>query len=131
MPAPWAAHVEQTININTVALRSALSAAERGPEQWQKPLPDNFFRPLPGYSGITMTNAAYGSNYHSMLFTINRRFSKGLTMGLSYTFSKYLDYSGIPTYQPLRSWAYGFNGSDQTHNVAINYTYDAAEGFQI
>jgi hypothetical protein len=117
-------HLEQTMNLNQLPYGARFLPQNADPSNGNKPLPDNFFRPLPGYTGVTITNAAYGSNYHSMLVTINRRFSKGLTMGLSYTFSKYLDYSGIPTYQPLRSWAYGFNGSDQTHNLAINYTYD-------
>ncbi len=117
-------NIEQTVNIDQIPYGSRFLPQNADPSNGNKPLPDNFFRPYPGYSSITMTNAAYGSNYHSMLVTINRRFSRGLTMGFSYTFSKYLDYSGIPTYQPVRSWAYGFNGSDQTHNVAFNYTYD-------
>jgi hypothetical protein len=117
-------NIEQSINIDQLPYGARFLPQNADPSNGNKPLPDNFFRPYPGYSSITITNAAYGSNYHSLITTINRRFSKGLSMGLSYTFSKYLDYSGIPTYQPLRSWAYGFNGSDQTHNVVVNYTWD-------
>ena len=47
-----------------------------------------------------------------LLFTLNRRFSKSLQFGLSYTFSKYLDYSSIPLYRPIKQWSYGFNGAD-------------------
>jgi hypothetical protein len=117
-------NLEQAVDRNRLAYGARFLPQNSDPSNGNKPLPDNFFRPLPGYSSVSITSAAYSSNYHSMLVTINRRFSKSLTMGLSYTFSKYLDYSGIPTYLPLKNWSYGFNGSDQTHNVVINYTYD-------
>ena len=35
-----------------------------------------------------------------------------------------MDYTGIPIYQPLRTWSYGFDGSDQTHNAVLNLTYN-------
>ncbi|MEP6716555.1 MAG: TonB-dependent receptor plug domain-containing protein, partial [Terriglobia bacterium] len=117
-------HIEQSVNINNIPYGARFLPQNADASNSGKPLPDNFFRKYPGYSNITITSAAYSSNYHSLLTTINRRFSHGLTMGLSYTFSKYLDYTGIPTFQPLRQWSYGFDGSDQTHNVVINYTYD-------
>ena len=34
-----------------------------------------------------------------------------------------MDYTGIPIYRPLRTWSYGFDGSDQTHNAVLNLTY--------
>jgi len=34
-----------------------------------------------------------------------------------------MDYTGIPIYRPLRQWAYGFDGSDQTHNAVLNFSY--------
>ena len=45
-------------------------------------------------------------------------------MGVTYTLSKFLDYSGIPRYNDRRSWAYGYNGSDQRNNVVFNFSYD-------
>jgi len=41
---------------------------------------------------------------------ITRRFSRDLQFGFSYTFSKLMDYTGIPIYRPLRQWAYWFDG---------------------
>jgi len=35
-----------------------------------------------------------------------------------------MDYTGIPIYAPLRTWSYGFDAADQTHNVTINYVWD-------
>ena len=85
---------------------------------------DNFYRPYPGYNNVAWTDNAYNSNYHALLLSINRRFSNGLQFGFSYTFSKFMDYTGIPIYQPLRTWSYGFDGSDQTHNAVLNLTYN-------
>jgi hypothetical protein len=88
------------------------------------PLPDIFFEPYPGYSTITYYDDAYTSNYHALLISLNRRFYKGLQMGVSYAFSKYMDFTGIPQYANLRSYAYGLDSSDQTHNMTINFTYN-------
>src|SRR5438105_11767539 len=60
-----------------------------------------------------------------MLLSINRRFNHGVQFGFSYTLSKFMDYTGIPIYRPLRTWSYGFDGSDQTHNAVLNLTYNA------
>jgi hypothetical protein len=35
-----------------------------------------------------------------------------------------MDYTGISIYRPLRTWSYGFDGSDQTHNGVLNFTYN-------
>jgi hypothetical protein len=55
---------------------------------------------------------------------LNRRFSHGLQFGLAYTYSKYMDYTGIPVYADLKTWAYGLDSSDQTHNLSVNFSYD-------
>jgi len=40
-----------------------------------------------------------------------------------------MDYTGnginttLPVYAPLKSWLYGLDASDQTHNLVINFTY--------
>ena len=86
-------------------------------------MPDNFFRPRPGYGTINYTDDAFNSNYHALLLSINRRFAHGFQFGLAYTLSKYLDYTSIAVYRPLRTWSYGFDGADQTHNVVVNFTY--------
>jgi hypothetical protein len=35
-----------------------------------------------------------------------------------------MDYTGIPNYANLRSYAYGLDSADQTHNMTFNYTYN-------
>jgi len=91
------------------------------------PLSDNFFRPYPGYNNVTYYANGFSSNYNGLFVTLNRRYSNGLTLGASYSFSKYLDVTNgntnIPLYQNQRNWNYGSDPSDQTHNLVVNYTY--------
>ena len=115
-------HLEQTVALNTIPY-GARFLAQNQDATTGKPLADNFFRPFPGYNNITFSDNAYTSNYHAMLLAINRRFSRRLQFGVAYTYSKYMDYTGIPVYRPLRLWAYGLDSSDQTHNLVINFTY--------
>jgi hypothetical protein len=111
-------HIPQTLAINTVPYGTHFLP------QYTGGVTDNFFRPYPGYNNVSWTDNAYNSNYHALLLSINRRFSNGLQFGFSYTFSKFMDYTGIPIYRPLRAWSYGFDGSDQTHNAVLNLTYN-------
>jgi hypothetical protein len=50
-----------------------------------------------------------------------------MELGVSYSFSKYLDVTsgntGIPLYQNWHNWNYGSDSSDQTHNLVVNYVY--------
>jgi len=117
-------HIPQTLAINTVPYGARFAASTQDPTSPGKPLPDNFFRPYPGYNNVSFTDDAYNSNYHALLLSVHRRFANGLQFGLAYTYSKYMDYTGIPIYRPLRSWAYGLDGSDQTHNLSFNYSYN-------
>ena len=111
-------HIPQTLAINTVPYGTHFLP------QYTGGVTDNFFRPFPGYNNVSWTDNAYNSNYHALLLSINRRFANGLQFGFSYTFSKFMDYTGIPIYRPLRTWSYGFDGSDQTHNAVLNFTYE-------
>jgi len=118
-------HIPQTVALNTVPYGAHFLAQNQDPTSPGKPLPDNFFRPYPGYNNITLTDNAYSSNYHALLMSLNRRFSKGLQMGVAYTYSKFMDFTGIPVYRPLQVWSYGLDSSDQTHNLVVNFTYMA------
>lgn len=113
--------IQQSRNINTVPYGAEFQHTD---PTTGKPLPDIFFAPYPGYSTITYYDDAYSSNYHALLVSLTRRFHAGLQMGVSYAYSKYMDFTGIPEYANLRSYAYGLDGSDQTHNMTINFTYN-------
>ena len=117
-------HITQTLGLNTPPYGARFAAQNQDPTSPGRPLPDNFFRPLPGYNGITFTDNAYTSNYNALLVSLNRRFSRGLQFGVAYTYSKFMAYSGIPLYRPLRIWSYGPDGSDQAHNLVMNFIYE-------
>jgi Carboxypeptidase regulatory-like domain/TonB-dependent Receptor Plug Domain len=113
--------IQQSRNINTVPYGAEFQHTD---PTTGKPLADIFFEPYPGYSTITYYDNAYTSNYHALLVSLTRRFAKGFQMGVSYAFSKYMDFIGIPVYANLRTYAYGLDSNDQTHNMTINFTYN-------
>ena len=99
------------------------------------PLSDNFFRPYPGYNNINYLANRFSSNYNGLFVTLNRRFAGGLELGVSYSFSKYLDLTsgntGIPLYQNMHNWNYGSDSNDQTHNLVVNYVYHVPNGTKV
>ena len=119
--------LQQTYNINEVPYGAEFLAKNTDPTNG-KPLSDNFFRPYPGYGTITYTANTFSSNYHALLVSLNRRFAKGVHLGVNYAFAKYMDFSSgnsaLPLYEPLRQWSYGLDGADQTHNMTVNFTYN-------
>jgi hypothetical protein len=119
-------HLTDTQALNTVPYGAHFLAQNQDPTSPGKPLSDNFFRPLPGYNNVTFSDNAWTSNYHALLVSLQRRFSRGLQTGLAYTYSKYMDFTSIaiPVYRPLRTWNYGPDSSDQTHNMVVNFIYE-------
>ncbi|MCU0245793.1 MAG: carboxypeptidase regulatory-like domain-containing protein [Bryobacter sp.] len=94
-----------------------------------RPLPPNFLRPIPGYGDISIIEPASSSNYHSLQVTGRRRFSKGLTFGAAWTWSKAMDYNDaevdvISAIIHPRVWNYGLGAFDRTHVFKLNWQYD-------
>ena len=116
--------VEQSKNLNTLPYGVRFLPQSMDPTSPGKPLPDAFLRPMPGYNAITYYDNAYSSNYHALMVSLDRRFTKGLQFGLAYTYSKYMEYSSIPIYRPLRVWSYGKSDSDRTHSMVLNYLWE-------
>ena len=92
-------------------------------------LSDTFFRPIPGYEGIGMTMNNGISNYNSLQVGVNRRFAKGVSFGIAYTWSHTLgtgagEGDGLPKFLPWRVRAYGPLNFDQTHMFIVNYVWD-------
>jgi hypothetical protein len=121
-------HLFQRRNINTLPF-GARFRPENQDATTGRPLPDNFFRPYAGYGDINLQENASTSNYHSMQLQVNRRFSRGLQFGASWTWSKAMDFvdsdgSNVAYYVPIRVWNYGKAGYDRTHNLVINWLWD-------
>jgi hypothetical protein len=94
-----------------------------------RPLPDNFLRPYPGFGSIGYLEPASSSSYHSLQVQANRRFSRGLQFGASWTWSKAMNFTDgdtgtVAMYAPLRVWNYGKAGHDRTHILVLNWLWD-------
>jgi hypothetical protein len=87
------------------------------------PLPDDYFRPYPGYSSISDHEWADNSNYNSLQVTLDRRFTHGLTYGVAYTWSKSLDDNRYTTYLP-GSLTYGPSGLNMPNRLTVDWVWD-------
>lgn len=93
------------------------------------PLPDNFLRPNPGYADILYAEFASTSNYHSLQTSVNKRFSRNLTFGVAWTWSKSMglvnaNNDAINPFLDFRVRNYGKLSNDRTHNFVLNYVYE-------
>lgn len=85
-------------------------------------------RPYKGYNSIRETDNIANSMYNSLQVSWNRRFSRGLLFGVSYTLSKSMDDGSaqrniIPdTYDASNLW--GPSDYDSRHVFVANYLYD-------
>ena len=92
------------------------------------PLPDDYFRPYPGYNSITYRTTGYDSNYNAMQVSLQHRYATGLEFDLAYTWSRSMDFadeydSGVATYQPVRLWNYGPTTETPQQVLALDYIY--------
>ena len=55
----------------------------------------------------------------------------GFQMGVSYAYSKYMDFTGIPQYANLRTYAYGLTPSTRRICMTFNYTYNIPESHKL
>jgi hypothetical protein len=95
----------------------------------RNPLPQAFLRPLRGFNNVNFREWASSSNYHSLQFQANRRFSDGLQFIASWTWSKSMDFNSTDTeaVSPLvdvRVWNYGLSSFDRTHVVKLSGVWD-------
>jgi hypothetical protein len=133
-------HLSNYTPINTVPYNSQFLWSSQSPAGGT--LPDNFFRPYPGFGTINMQNFNLTSSYNSLQTRVTRRFSKGLEFGAAYTWSKSMDYGSCQTvstataascsdaynvtvamYQNLRAWNYGPASWDIRNNLVVNYLW--------
>lgn len=89
----------------------------------------NAIRPYAGYARINDRNPVYTNNYNSLQVSLNHRSSKGLTLGLAYTWSKDLTtmsydrgYSSTDTYNLKLD--YGPSSTNTPQILVANYIYE-------
>jgi len=129
-------HLQWERNLNTVPYGARFLPENADPTNPALALNDNFFRPFPGYADVIYNEFAGSSNYNSLQVTANRRFVRGVQFGLSYTWSKALNFidtdsSRVALYRPVHVWNYGKAGFDQTHAFVLNYTWDLPRASQL
>jgi hypothetical protein len=93
-------------------------------------------RPFPHFQDVSSQNASWASStYHSLQVKAEKRYASGLSMLLSYTWSKLMDYGigpfagealGASTFQNHYNLAAEWSPSttDQTHRLLLNAVYE-------
>jgi hypothetical protein len=113
-------HLQREVDINQPTI-AAVQAAPAGTNI-------DSLRPYKGYNSIRMSNDSGRSLYNSAQFTANRRFSGGLLVGASYTYSKSMDDGSQPkdiipdTYYARNMW--GPSDYDVRNIFIMNYLYE-------
>jgi hypothetical protein len=84
----------------------------------------HLLQPYPQYCGVTENYPAAGFDvYNSLQAAYNHRFNKGLSVLVSYTYSKFLDNT-----EGTQSWAYVGNSSPaNNYNLAAEKSVDAGD----
>jgi hypothetical protein len=124
-----ARHLMVQRNVNATPYGANFAARNQDATTPGKPLASTFFRPYIGYADIQYYEFSSTSNYNAVQMQVNRRFAKSLQYGVSWTWSKAMDFadgnfSNIADVAPLRVWNYGKAGFDHTHNLVFSYTWD-------
>jgi hypothetical protein len=87
-----------------------------------------YLRRYPGYGDIPYYEFGGSSNYHSLQATVQRRFTKGLTFGGAYTWSKAMGTANADNdfTNPIctRCYDYRILAFDRKHVLAINYVWE-------
>jgi hypothetical protein len=133
-------HLLHRRNINAPAYGAAFQAQNQDPTlapstvPGATALPVDFLRPYQGFGNIQYIEPAASSNYHSLQMSLNRRYTKGLLLGVNYTWSKVLgtqtnDLPGVagfgaPHNIDNRRANYGVLDFDRPHNFNINFVWD-------
>ncbi len=138
-----AQHQLQRRNINAPAYGAGYAAANQDPTlaastTGSAALPVDFLRPYQGFGNISFIEPSSSSNYHSLQTSLQRRYTKGLLLGVNYTWSKVLgtqsaDLPGIagfgaPHNLNQRRANYGPLDFDRPHNFNVNWVWDLPKG---
>jgi hypothetical protein len=115
-------NIRYTINANEVPYGAEFLPQNQDPVSGT-PLPDDYFRPYPGYNAISDAIWGDNANYNSLQVTFNRRMSHGLEYGVAYTWSKALDDRRSTTYLP-GSLTYGPSSTNMANRLTPNFVWN-------
>jgi hypothetical protein len=134
-------HLLQRRNLNAPAYGAAYLTQNQDPTlaasavPGATALPVDFLRPYQGFGQIQYIEPSASSNYHSLQMSLNRRFTKGLLLGVNYTWSRALgtqsvDLPGVAGFgapridNNNRLANYGPLDFDRPHNFNINWVWE-------
>ena len=123
-------HTSIARQLNAVPMYSQYNPANANPNvaflppnTTGKTLADNYFRPLAGLGALRTVDFSGNASYNSLQVTLRRNFTRRLSYGFAYTFSKTM--SATPSvYFPDKFRNYGPSYQPTPHVAAINYIYD-------
>jgi hypothetical protein len=129
-------HLWRSRNLNWIPFGANFNPENADPSSPSSPLPPSFLRPYQGLGNIPRIEYDATSNYNAFQLAVNRRFTRGVTFGFAWTWSKAMDYgqgssvlsssenSGTVSSQvPTRNY-YSLADIDRTHVVRINWVWD-------
>jgi hypothetical protein len=146
-------HLSQKFNLNAIPYGYVFTAAAQDPSKYgfniptdgdtwipqiykdagykfmgHNALPTDFLRTYMGFGDIQMWTWAGNGNYNSLQVSANKRFSKGISFGAAYTFSKNMTTSNSDgqwtNIIDPKKYNYALAGWDRPHVLAINYVVD-------
>ncbi len=103
-----------------------VSASNPGALPGTQAVDSNLMRPFAGYSSLNLITNVGNARYNSLQWSLNKRYSKGLSVQFSHTWSKLLldTESQGPFYYRWKDYAGYMANEHRVHVVALNYTYD-------
>jgi hypothetical protein len=130
-------HLPQFRNVNAVPYGAAFLPQNQDPTRnlavgipGSNALPADLLAPYQGFNNNNIVFIEYieKSNYNSMQTSINRRFSRGLLLRMSYTWSKALgtisDDQNFARIDGNFNYLYGPQNFDRRHNLSFNWVYE-------
>ena len=105
-----------------------LNALRPGTRQANPGVSVDFLRPYKGFAFIPMNENAARSEYNGLQVELNKRFSRGLTYGLAYTYSKSMDNANdrrqrlVNPFDDFNMW--GPSNFDTRHVLVVNAVYE-------
>ncbi len=113
-------HLERERNLNPLQVGTLQRPENRGIEP-------SVLRPFKGFQVIALGENAARSEYNALQIEVNRRFSRGLSYGFSYTYSKSLDNASGRRDRIWNPWDdrifWGPSSFDTRHIAVVNFIY--------
>jgi hypothetical protein len=106
-----------------------VSASNPGPLPGTRSVDSNLMRPFRGFNALNLITNVGNNRYNSLQWSLNKRYSYGLTFQFVHTWGKLLTgtESVGPFYHRWKEYTGYIANEDRVHVVGINYTYDVPE----